>query len=206
MCHKVSPAPFSLNEHHGNFAVRSGNRTLSVRESNLHCIHRNAPSYERYRCNIIHQGSIDGLGTHSALVCTHRELWSATCRLQAMHEGGRNEDASAARVHRGGVHQHNCAQDARMHAPEQLGSSWPRGRTNAFLGHGHFSVKREVLLAKEQFSVQNGHRKGSLKRYRSENGPGSIHRISPNGIEPLTPRFLWDMLGMYTSTVSCSAN
>ena len=102
MCHKVSPAPFSLNEHHGNFAVRSGNRTLSVRESNLHCIHRNTPSYERYRCNIIHQGSIDGLGTHSALVCTHRELWSATVLPPSSHEGGRNEDASAARVRRGG--------------------------------------------------------------------------------------------------------
>ena len=90
MCHKVSPAPFSLHEHHGNFAVRSGNRTPSVRESNLHCIHRNAPSYERYRCNINHLGSIEGLGYHSALVCTHRELWtSATvyCRLQAMKEG-----------------------------------------------------------------------------------------------------------------------
>ena len=72
MCLKVSPVPFSLNEHHGNFAVRSGNRTLSVHESNLHCIHRNAPSYERYRCNVNHLGSIEGLGYHSALVCTHR--------------------------------------------------------------------------------------------------------------------------------------
>ena len=153
MCHKVSPAPFSLNEHHGN-------RTPSEHESNLHCIHRNAPSYERYRCNIIHQGSIDGLGTHSALVCTHRELWSATVLPPSSHERGRDEDASAARVRRGGVHQHNCAQDVRMHAPEQPGSARPQGRTNAFPGHGHFIVKREVLQAKEQFSVQNGHRKG----------------------------------------------
>ena len=145
MCHKVSQAPFSLHEHHGNFAVRSGNRTPSVRESNLHCIHKNAPSYERYRCNINHLGSIEGLGYHSALVCTHRELWSATVLPPSSHEGGRNEDASAARVRRGGVHQHNCAQDARMHAPEQPGSARPQGRTNAFLGHGHFSVKREVL-------------------------------------------------------------
>ena len=109
MCHKVSQAPFSLHEHHGNFAVRSGNRTPSVRESNLHCIHKNAPSYERYRCNINHLGSIEGLAYHSELVCTHRELWSATVLPPSSHEGGRDENASAARVRRGGVHQHNCA-------------------------------------------------------------------------------------------------
>ena len=54
-----------------------------------------------------------------------------------------------------------------MHAPEQPGSARPQERTNAFLGHGHFIVKREVLEAKEQFSVQNGHRKGqTVTRWR----------------------------------------
>ena len=84
---------------------------------------------------------MEGLGYHSALVCTHRELWSATALPPSSHEGGRNEDASAARVRRGGVHRHNCAQDARMHAPEQPGSARPQGRTNAFLGHSHFIVR-----------------------------------------------------------------
>ena len=53
--------------------------------------------------------------------------------------------------------QHACVEAAftntlarRMPAcmpPNDLAALGPQGRTNAFLGHGHFIVKREVLQA-----------------------------------------------------------
>jgi hypothetical protein len=90
---------------------------------------------------------IDDLGYPNALVQTNNSSNRALMQPPSSHERGRDEDARAARARRGGIPQHNCAQDAGMHAPELPGSARPQGRTNAFSGHGPFIVKREVLQA-----------------------------------------------------------
>ena len=91
---------------------------------------------------------IDDLGYPNALVQTNNSSSRALMQPPSSHERGRDEDASAARARRGGVHQSNCAQDVRMHDPELPGSSWPRGRTNPFPGHAESTCKGEVLRRK----------------------------------------------------------
>ena len=108
------------------------------------------------RCQIECGVGLDDLGYPNALVQTNNSSSRALMQPPSSHERGRDEDASAARVRRGSVHQHSCAQDVRMHAPELPGSSRPRGRTNPFSGRAEQPEKERCFGENSPSAVQMG--------------------------------------------------
>ena len=97
------------------------------------------------RCQIECGVGTDDVGYPNALVQANNSSSRALMQPPSSHERGRDEDASAARARRGGVHQSNCAQDVRMHDPELPGSSRPRGRTTPFPGHAESTEKERCF-------------------------------------------------------------